>query len=255
MRHHFFLKLTKAFWAFLCISLSACTSSPGFQGVQAPSTLYPLRVNITPALRKYRLLLNQCAQAQPDIALFVDETPPSNMGKKESDLQLRLGLPNQGVEYAFQVGEENIEFVINSNRKVQSITSDQIRALFAGEITDWSQASGTPGGVHPWVYPDDNELRLIFDRIVMNGERISPSASVAPDPESMLQAVAKDEGAIGLLPLSWLTDTIQTIGLEHNLTSQLTFPVLAMAESEPQGRLGVYIACLQKNGKSIVETP
>ncbi len=255
MKHSLFSKLAGASWALLCISLSACLPTSVFTTVQEPTTLYPLRVNITPALGTYRQVLNQCAQVQPDIALFIQETPASNMGEKESDLQLHLGLPNQGVEYAFQVGEENLQLVINSNQKAQSITADQIRALFSGEITDWSQASDKKGTVHPWVYPDGSELELIFDRVLMNEKHISPSASIASDPESMQHAIAQDEGAIGFLPSSWLTDTIQVVGLEHSLASQLNFPVLAMTDSEPQGLLGVFIACLQKNGRSVVETP
>jgi phosphate transport system substrate-binding protein len=213
-----------------------------------------MRINITPAMRNYRQLLNQCAQAQPDIALFVQETPVANLGKKESDLQLRLGLPNQGVDYAFQVGEEHLQFVINSHQKAQAISADQIRALFSGEITDWSQASDVKGAIHPWVYPENNELELIFNRIVMNGEHISPSASIAPDPESMQQAIAQDDSAIGFLPSSWLTNTIQAIELDNNLDSQLNFPVLALTGSKPQGSLGVFIACLQKAGNSFVES-
>ncbi len=217
--------------------------------------MYPLRVSITPAVGNYREVLNQCAQEQPDIALFVQETPVSELGVEESDLQLRLGLPNHSVEYAFQVGKENLEFVTNANQKNQSITTDQIRSLFSGEITDWSQASGKKGTVHPWVYPDDNELGLIFDRVLMNGAQISPSASIAPDPESMQHAIAQDDNAIGFLPSSWLTSTVQAVGLESSLASQLGYPVLALTETEPQGMMGVFIACLQKNGKRIIETP
>lgn len=255
MKHNFLTNLTKALWVVFCISLTGCISSPTFPTVQAPSTLIPLRINITPTLGNYRPLLNQCALAQPDIALFVQEIPASNMDKNESDLQLRLGLPSQGVNYAFQVGEENIQFVINANQKAQSIAADQIRALFAGEITDWSQASGSMGSIHPWVYPDDNELELIFDRVLMNGKHISPSASIATDPNSMQKAISEDIGAIGFLPSSWLTDTIQAVSLENNLASKLKIPVLALADSEPQGSQGVFIACLQKYGKSVAETP
>jgi hypothetical protein len=255
MKHIFLTNLTKALWVVFCISLIGCTPASGFPTVQAPSTLLPLRVNITPTLRNYRPLLNQCAQAQPDIALFVQEVPTSNLDKKESDLQLRLGLPRQGVDYAFQVGEVSIQFVINADQKIQPIAADQIRALFTGEITDWSQASGSEGSVHPWVYPDDNELELIFDRVLMNGKHPSPTVSIAPDPESMQKAVSQDPGAIGFLPSSWLTDTIQAVSLEHKLASELKIPVLALTESEPQGSLGVFIACLQKNSKSVIQTP
>jgi hypothetical protein len=255
MRHNYFPKLKRILCAFFCIFLNACVSAPGFSAAQAPTTLVLLRINLTPALSNYRQLLNQCALAQPDIALFVQEIPPSESSKKDSDLQLRLGLPDHGIDYAFQVGEEDIQFIVNSNQKAQSISTDQIRAIFTGEITDWSQTSGGKGSVHPWVYSDSSELESIFERTLMNGTHISPSASIATDPEIMRQAITQDDGAIGFLPSSWLTNTVQAVGLEQNLASKLKFPVLALAESEPQGWLGVFIACLQKNRNSAAKLP
>lgn len=254
MRDNIFRYLTVIIWFFFCASfLVACIPPSGSTIGEPPANLYPLRVNITPAIRNYRQLLNQCAQSQSDIALFVTEMPAAELDKKESDLQLRLGLPNQGVDFAFQIGTEHLQFVINSNQNALAIHADQIRALFDGEITDWSQASGIQGAVHPWVYPDNNELELILKRNIMNGEQISPSASIATDPGSMQQAIAKDDNAIGFLPSSWVTDTIQAIKLDNNLDSQLNFPVLALTETNPQGPLSVFIACLQKNGNKVVE--
>ena len=254
MRHNSFHYLITVVWFFFCTSLlAACIPPSGSPTGQAPATLYPLRINITPAMRNYRRLLNQCALSQPDIALFITELPAANLEKKESDLQLRLGLPNQGVDYAFQVGTAHIQFVVNSNQKSLAMHTDQIRALFDGEITDWSQASGIQGAVHPWVYPDNNELELILKRSIMNGEQISPSVSIATDPESMLQAIAQDDNAIGFLPSSWMTETIQAVKLDNDLDSQLNFPVLALTGTNPQGPLSVFIACLQKAGNKVVQ--
>lgn len=255
MRQNDFRYLTSIIWFLFCASfLVSCIPSSAPIIGQPPASLYPLRVNTTPAIRNYRQLLNQCAQSQPDIALVVTEIPAADLDKNESDLQLRLGLPNKGIDYAFQIGTEHLRFVTNSNQNALAIHTDQIRGLFDGEITDWSQASGIQGVVHPWVYPDNNELELILNRLVMNGDHISPSASIAPDPESMQQAIGQDDNAIGFLPSSWMTGTLQTIKLDNNLDSQLTFPVLALTETKPQGPLGVFIACLQKNGNGVVRS-
>ncbi len=250
VRHTLFPRQISALWGLFCIFLSACTANPDIKTLQAPATLRPLQVSITPTFQRYRPTLNQCAQAQPDIALFVQEIPATSMDSAKSDLQLRLGLPNQGVIYAFQVGEENLQIIVNAKKSVPSISSDQIRALFDGKVADWEGVLADRGAVHPWVYPESNELEQVFKRVVMKGGNVSPTASIATDPDSMLQAVAKDEGAIGFLPSSWLTDTIHTIDLDHNLASQLNIPILALTESQPQGSLSIFVACLQKNWKS-----
>jgi hypothetical protein len=247
MRHKLFVRPIHEYLSFFCIFLTACTATPVNTTLNLPTTLQPLRVGITPALQHYRQTLNQCAQAQPNIALFIQETPLTSMNEVDSDLQLRLGLPNQGVDYAFQVGEENLQIVVNSKQQVQSISSDQIRSLFSGGVLNWEGVSGKNGSVHPWVYPEDNELGLVFEQLVMEGEHISPTASVAPDPKSMQQAIGKDEGAIGFLPSSWLTDTVHTVNLEHNLALKLKTPVLALTKSKPYGSLSIFVACLQEN--------
>lgn len=174
----------------------------------------------------------------------------TSMNEVVSDLQLRLGLPNQGVDYAFQVGEVNLQIVVNAKHLISTISSDQIRSLFSGEATNWEGISGNNDLVHPWVYPEDSELGLVFEQLVMEGGRISPAASVAPDLESMQQAIGGDEGAIGFLPSSWLTDTVHAVSLEHNLTLKLETPVLALTKSKPHGSISIFVACLQENWKS-----
>jgi hypothetical protein len=250
IRHYLFPRPIKAFWGFFCIFLTACTATPDLTSIQAHTALQPLQVSITPALQRYGPTLKQCAQTQPNIALFIQEIPAASIDSVKSDLQLRLGLPNQGVDYAFQVGEKNLQIIVNAKKAVHSVSSDQIRALFNGKIADWEGVLADRGAVHPWVYPESNELEQIFERFVMEGGYISPTASIATDPNSMLQAVAKDEGAIGFLPSSWLTDTVHALGLDHNLAKQLNIPILALTQSQPQGSLGIFIACLQENGKS-----
>lgn len=49
----------------------------------------------------------------------------------------------QGVSLEFvPVGNEAFVFLVNSSNPVESLTTDQIRAIYAGEITNWSEVGG-----------------------------------------------------------------------------------------------------------------
>lgn len=49
----------------------------------------------------------------------------------------------QGVSLEFvPVGNEAFVFIVNSSNPVESLTTDQIRAIYAGEITNWSEVGG-----------------------------------------------------------------------------------------------------------------
>jgi hypothetical protein len=61
----------------------------------------------------------------------------------------------------------------------------------------------------------------------------------------MIEAVAKDRGAIGYVPEAWVGDSVRVLEIE--LPAEMHLPVLALAEQEPQGALRGWLSCLQSS--------
>jgi hypothetical protein len=91
-----------------------------------------------------------------------------------------------------------------------------------------------------WVYASEAEVQRVFDRFVMEGRSVAPSALVAVTPQQMSDVLVNQPDAVGILPRHW------KVGDVREVYSVAKVPVLALTDAEPQGAVKELIACLQK---------
>jgi hypothetical protein len=123
-----------------------------------------------------------------------------------------------------------------------SLTVEQVRALFAGRVSNWSEIAGSDTPVLVWVYSAAEDVQLYFDRTVMNGEPVTSLARLAVSAQAMSDSVGSVAGSIGILPRRWKAG---------NSTEALVLPpmpVLALVNTEPEGSLREVLSCMQSNG-------
>jgi hypothetical protein len=148
-----------------------------------------------------------------------------------ADIVLRVGEPPYLASPAFQIDTEEILIVTHRQSPIQNLNLKGTRALFAGQ--------GDPS-VQVWVYAAGEDVQEAFDRAVMAGGRVSPSARIAVTPQQMSDTLVNESNAVGILPRRWKAGDVRdvfTVG---------TVPVLAITSSEPQGIIKDLIACVQK---------
>jgi hypothetical protein len=103
--------------------------------------------------------------------------------------------------------------------------------LFAGQ--------GDPS-LQVWAYPAGEDVHEVFNRLVMQGQSITPEARLAVDPQQMSDTLVNEPNTVGILPRHWKA------GDAREVLSAGTVPVLAITPNEPQGMVKQLIACLQK---------
>ncbi len=168
------------------------------------STLHPMRVAYSPDTRPALLALEQCAAHQPDLMALFDEMPVALMGSSPTDVWIRLGTPENWGGYAAQLAEERIGVVVNPDNPIQSLSLEEMRGVFSGQLQSWSQVGGSDLPIQVWVLPAADEASQISDKNLFGGLTISSQAYLATGPSLMLQAIANDPGAIGYLPGAWI---------------------------------------------------
>ncbi len=201
------------------------------------ATPVPLTVQYTPAAQPWLANLYTCAGTGQLLAepRSVEAFDPS------ADLAIRLGQPANLDSPAYRIGTEEIVVIVNRNAPVASLQAGQVRELFSGQMTDWSQvASGKSGKVQAWVFASGDDVEQIFEQALLTGTPVTSLARLAATPGEMLQAVAADENALGFLPRRWETGNVRTV------YSFGPVPVLAIASSSPSPAAAGLIACLQK---------
>jgi hypothetical protein len=190
-----------------------------------PPSVTPQLVSVysTSAAQPWLPQVYMCAGTSVVISRVDD---PSN-----ADIVLRVGEPPFLNSPAFQIDTEEILIVTHRQSPIQNLDLEEVRVLFAGQ--------GGPS-VQVWVYASGEDIQEVFDRVVMAGERVSPSAWLAVNPQHMSDTLVNETNALGILPRHWKA------GDAREVFSVATVPVLAITESEPHGMIQELLACLQQ---------
>lgn len=103
----------------------------------------------------------------------------------------------QGVEYV-QLGIGGVAVIVHPDVEITALTSEQIVAIFTGEITNWSELGGTDTPITAFVRDEgDSSTSLIREHVIGDLELPETQAEVLTSQSDMLTNVAGTPGAIG----------------------------------------------------------
>jgi phosphate transport system substrate-binding protein len=128
---------------------------------------------------------------------------------------------------SMQIGVSGTAVAVNAANTVGNLTKAQIRAIFSGEIRDWSAVGGPPGEIKVFVREATAATRVIFDDYIFGGkpayradftpvdsaDQTTKALTSFKDAVSMLTITdaALANTAIKLLPVDGVAPTIDNL--------------------------------------------
>ena len=100
--------------------------------------------------------------------------------------------------------------VVNSSVDVDDLTTEQLKGIFTGAITDWSEVGGAAGKIQVIERKAGSGTRATFEAAVLAGDKAPESfAPVAEEDSSgtVVEKIQQTEGAISYLAFSYYDDT------------------------------------------------
>jgi hypothetical protein len=177
--------------------------------------------------------LYQCAD-QNAVLLSVSNDPGS------ADVSLRLGEADNLTSPVYKIDDEEILAVTHLQTGISTLTVDQVRAIFSGQVSNWNEVGGNDIPIEVWVYSEDEDIQQVFDQTVMDGQPETSTARLAVSAQHMSDSVGINPGSIGILPRHWKA------GNTHETYVAAVSPVLAITRPGLDEALKSVLACLQK---------
>jgi phosphate transport system substrate-binding protein len=107
---------------------------------------------------------------------------------------------------------DSIVVVVNLDNPLKTLTIEDLRSIFSGEIINWKQVGGRDLPIT--VLEQNNTMLTVFKALVMDKLPIvGDPADILPSNASVRAAVAAEPGAIGILPQNFVDNSLQLLAL------------------------------------------
>lgn len=142
-----------------------------------------------------------------------------NIADKKADIALlaaptdeeKAYLAERGVEVEMKLyGGDGLVFIGNSACGVTDLTLDQVRAIFRGEITNWSELGGADHAIRVLYRDDQSGSQRLFEKMVFKGEDVPDYEALGferlDEMNTLVSACLDDPYAIGYSIMTYLND-------------------------------------------------
>ena len=132
-------------------------------------------------------------------------------------------------------------FIVNPVNRIKSLTVDQIRKIYSGEITNWKQVGGIDHEIHAYVRDPDSGSQEKMETLVMKGlpMAIKPEM-IGGGMMSPYFSIEEDEWGIGYTPYYYCERMVGDLRRVKVLAVGGVYPTPATILKGVDGRTGGY---------------
>lgn len=167
------------------------------------------------------------------------------------------------------IARDGIAIVTHTSNVVDGLTLAQVRQIFTGDITNWSEVGGADHAIEVISREEGSGTRGAFEEMVMDDDNdatddnITASALLFNSNGALHTAVSDAQWAIGFLSFGYLDSEVKALEIDgvaatvanaKNETYPVIRPLNYLTKEAPEGIVKDYIDfCLSSDGQDIVE--
>ncbi|MCL6613129.1 MAG: phosphate ABC transporter substrate-binding protein [Firmicutes bacterium] len=184
------------------------------------------------------------------------------MGEVDIGASSRELKEEEKILHAIPIARDGIVVIVNRRNRVNGLTIEQLRAVYAGRIADWRELGGPRRRIVLVNREPGSGTRGAFEEIVMHGESMSDEGLEQTSTASVKLTVAANPGAVGYISFGALDKTVKALAIDGVSPSELTImngsyklqrPFLYLTKNPPTGLVKAYLDfVLSPAGQAIV---
>ena len=215
-------KITRRSFFAVCGAVAAAAALTACGGSAASSTAAALSGNVaaggsTSMKNVIAALTEGFAEVEPGVTVSYDPTGSGAGITGAADKTLDIGLSSRALKDdekadvdGTTIALDGIAIIVNNASKVEDLTVDQLKQMFTGEITNWSEVGGDDGEIVLIGREAGSGTRDGFESIV----DVKDSCKYAQEltaTGAVISAVEANPLAIGYASLSAVGDTVKMV--------------------------------------------
>jgi len=113
------------------------------------------------------------------------------------------------------IAHDGIAVVVNPEVALAALSLEQVRGIFAGEITNFSEVGGPDGAIVVVSREEGSGTRSAFEELVMGEESVITEHAILQQSNGAIRtAVAETNNAIGYLSFGYVDESVRVVAVE-----------------------------------------
>jgi phosphate transport system substrate-binding protein len=135
---------------------------------------------------------------------------------------------------------DGIAIIVHKNNQVDNLTTEKIKDIFEGKITNWQEVGGNDSKIIPVTREEGSGTRGTFEKLIMGDKTISDACLVQDSNGAVREIIATTPQGIGYISAGLVDERIKALKIDgiypsfENLISnkyQLIRPFLLLTNS------------------------
>lgn len=243
--------LKQTVFVFTVLALS-CMAGVAFAserlGINGSTTVLPVAQKLSEAYMKMRpdvtVSLAGGGSGNGIKAIIDGTTDIGNSSRFIKDSEVKLAVEKGTYPVPFRIALDCIVPVVNPANPVKDLSIEQIRNMYTGKIRNWKEVGGPDLRVIVISRDSSSGTFESWGDLVMNKERVTPSALTVPSNGGLVQAISTTPGALGYIALGYVNKDVKVVsvggvmGNEENTLSgryPISRPLFMFTRGWPKG--------------------
>ena len=125
---------------------------------------------------------------------------------------------------AAAVAKDGVTFYVNEKNGITALTTDQLRDIYLGDVTNWKQVGGKDAPIILYSRENSSGTYAFVKEHLLKGEDYAANAQTLPGTAAVVNAVAKEANGIGYGGAAYMKGVRE---LKIKVGSELVEPTLA----------------------------
>jgi phosphate transport system substrate-binding protein len=160
------------------------------------------------------------------------------------------------------LARDGIAIITHPSNKVTGLTKEQVKDIFSGKITNWSEVGGENKEIFIVAREEGSGTRAAFEELVMGEELIKADAILQPSNGAVRTAVSSTPQSIGFISFGYLDSSVKSMAIDgvagtvdnaKNGAYPIIRPLYFLTKEQPTGLVKDFIDfCLGAEGQKVV---